>query len=557
MYSRQLHRLIVASRQEYRSLQTAPKSSSKYALSNELRPFLYVQLAREQAAEPQVEELNQLPPQHPHQKFRDGVAQVANQMAEVTLRNEQLATESRTIQEATATYQKLAKSLCKGGNGADLRPSERLCVSWFAPLNMKLSTEAAELAQTQNDSGKPYARVLLQVPPQELACITLHETMSSLLLHPEGVPYTRLATLIGRSVEFHFNMAHFKHDESVSTGVNMLFRERSHLAKWKKQKLARQIADGEWTEAFLAQTGSYLLSSLISCATICEDEYSSALVPALAAELVLPEMHKRTPQHKYRLVTCHKRVFDIIDERIMKSGRLFVVNKPMVCPPQPWTAPNHGGYYSYKSTLIRTDSLRHQMLLQAADLSKIYDPLNYLGSVPWRINSRVLDVVNTLWEAGGDVAGLVSSRPLAPLQLPDDEPVTPKQKGQLERKHLRRSRELYSLQCDTILKLQSAKSFEARRIYFPCNIDFRGRVYPLPPHLNHLGADLARGLLLFDEGRPLGPNGLRWLKIHLANMSGRDKLSFEDREAWTNQNLDNVAAVYRDPLGKINSDGLW
>jgi len=32
-------------------------------------------------------------------------------------------------------------------------------------------------------------------------------------------------------------------------------------------------------------------------------------------------------------------------------------------------------------------------------------------------------------------------------------------------------------------------------LYFPHNMDFRGRVYPIPPHLNHMGADINRGLL--------------------------------------------------------------
>lgn len=51
-------------------------------------------------------------------------------------------------------------------------------------------------------------------------------------------------------------------------------------------------------------------------------------------------------------------------------------------------------------------------------------------------------------------------------------------------------------------------------------MDFRGRVYPIPPHLNHMGADINRGLLEFSKGKPLGENGLYWLKVHLANKIG-------------------------------------
>lgn len=37
-------------------------------------------------------------------------------------------------------------------------------------------------------------------------------------------------------------------------------------------------------------------------------------------------------------------------------------------------------------------------------------------------------------------------------------------------------------------------------------------------HLNHMGSDLARGLLTFGEGRPLGETGLRWLYIHVSGL---------------------------------------
>jgi DNA-directed RNA polymerase, mitochondrial len=87
-------------------------------------------------------------------------------------------------------------------------------------------------------------------------------------------------------------------------------------------------------------------------------------------------------------------------------------------------------------------------------------------------------------------------------------------------------------------------------ICFPHNIDFRGRAYPMPPHLNHMGADICRGLLQFSEAQPLGERGFRWLLIHLANVCGVvDKQSFDNRVKWSLENLANILDSADKPLG--------
>ena len=85
-------------------------------------------------------------------------------------------------------------------------------------------------------------------------------------------------------------------------------------------------------------------------------------------------------------------------------------------------------------------------------------------------------------------------------------------------------------------------------MYMPHNVDFRGRAYPIPPHLNHMGDDLSRGLLVFADSRPLGKAGLRWLKIHLANLYGYDKGTFEERVQFVHEHLDEVYDSAERPL---------
>ena len=96
---------------------------------------------------------------------------------------------------------------------------------------------------------------------------------------------------------------------------------------------------------------------------------------------------------------------------------------------------------------------------------------------------------------------------------------------------------------------------EEERFFYPHNLDFRGRAYPMHPHLNHLGADPSRGMLEFAEGRPLGKTGLRWLKIQIANLMGGgvDKYSFDNRVKYADDNWGEIEDSAKRPLG----GGRW
>lgn len=153
--------------------------------------------------------------------------------------------------------------------------------------------------------------------------------------------------------------------------------------------------------------------------------------------------------------------------------------------------------------------------------------------------------------ADGELAGVTDS------ELAADEAL----QAVMERRHRNRyqravqhNRDLHSLRCDFRLKLGVAEMLRHDRFFFPFNMDFRGRAYPIPPHLNHLGSDVCRGLLLFDKPRRLGTHGLRWLKIHMSNLMGVDKVSFDDREAYID---DNLAEVYDSAANPLGGNGWW
>lgn len=76
---------------------------------------------------------------------------------------------------------------------------------------------------------------------------------------------------------------------------------------------------------------------------------------------------------------------------------------------------------------------------------------------------------------------------------------------------------------------------------------------PVPPHLSNVGSDLCRGMLKFSDAKPLGKRGLYWLKVHLANFAGKDKMSFDDRAKYIDDNLQSV----RDSVDNPFSESPW
>ena len=66
----------------------------------------------------------------------------------------------------------------------------------------------------------------------------------------------------------------------------------------------------------------------------------------------------------------------------------------------------------------------------------------------------------------------------------------------------------HSLRCDIEIKFSIAERFKEDQFYFPWNVDFRGRAYPVPPNLSHMGSDICRGMLTFAQPKALGPMGL-------------------------------------------------
>lgn len=281
-----------------------------------------------------------------------------------------------------------------------------------------------------------------------------------------------------------------------------------------------------------------------------------------------------------------------LSQAIAREKLLSPVLKPTLIPPRRWSGTREGGYwtpYVKGPRLIRFKVSQEQQRERAADeyealdMPKVYDAVHFLQEVPWRVNRKVLEAAQRLFEAGHGEAKLprppVDQWEPMPEYLkamaeelsgwrklhPEAKDVAPelagkdaavrswkRQRSEEKRADIRTGSRHAAAQTTLNLAWEFA---ERDRIYFPHMLDFRGRVYPIPTHLQPQGADLAKGLLEFAEGREITEEngGAGWLAIQLASVWGNDKWDFDKRIAWVEKNEAMWRSIAADPL----ADKRW
>lgn len=188
-------------------------------------------------------------------------------------------------------------------------------------------------------------------------------------------------------------------------------------------------------------------------------------------------------------------------------------------------------------------------------MEKIYSSVNTAQDTAWKINKRVLDVIETVYQWEHPIAGIPSAAEIVlPTRYAGMDEDTPAGKKLLKMwkkeciPHYRMEKARVSKRLATEFIVGQAKKFQSyNALYFPHNLYFRGRIYAVPL-FNPQGNDLTKSLLTFSNGKPIGENGFYWLKVHGANTAGVDKVSFEDRIKWVHDNESMILNCANDPL---------
>ncbi|CRH00123.1 DNA-directed RNA polymerase, putative [Plasmodium relictum] len=223
---------------------------------------------------------------------------------------------------------------------------------------------------------------------------------------------------------------------------------------------------------------------------------------------------------------------------------------PMICKPKRWTD-SEGGMLLLKNNFIRCN-IKPLFNINVCNLTRIKNIVSEIGNVKWKINKEILHYIEYAYLNGITIGKIPLNKNYSlpnsiDLKIHNNEEI---RKYYLLKEEINRLNKCLISERPTFLqKLAVAKTLKDNEmIYFPHNIDFRGRMYPLSPHLHHMSDDICRSLIVFYDEKEIGEKGLFWLKVHLANNFGKDKLNFEKRIQWVDENIEKIKKLSENPF---------
>ncbi|XP_059197973.1 DNA-directed RNA polymerase, mitochondrial [Centropristis striata] len=407
-------------------------------------------------------------------------------------------------------------------------------------------------------------------------------------LPPAGDSLKNIANILGNSVYTKYCVRQKHQNQMVEKLGNIYNAYTDLLAKDTKEydvlpseqwcKLEAEHSSGptlqgvetHWPYAVTVELGTYMMELMVKNLKINSD----ILNPAFDRKRIpiIYHMYTFRDTRQIGVIKPHPILVQIQQEAVEAKLTFDSSAMPMLCPPVPWTSVKFGAYLLTPTKLMRSveGATQHEVLLEKCEnLRAVLDSLNQLGSCAWTVNKPLLDIIISIFnDRGSDKLDIPPPLTEAPKILhfnPQDPTYTASEKAQMKKKMVaakKKYNEMLSLRITALYKLSIANHMRDEIFWFPHNMDFRGRTYPCPPYFNHLGSDVTRALLLFAEGKPLGPKGLDWLKIHFVNLTGlKKRSSIEGRLEYANSTMEDILDSADNPLtGKkwwMEADEPW
>ncbi|KAI9891345.1 MAG: DNA-directed RNA polymerase [Vezdaea aestivalis] len=459
--------------------------------------------------------------------------------------------------------------------------------TWFKHLAPAVQAETDKLTKAENDPNfklsntdlLTYGPFLRLLPAERVAAVTIIHIMHCLAHPTKSNRVSSVVASVGQALE----------DESIAEAIkrnikNPMVGDDPHTqyqqrlakmiskapaarnnstqaANWLSRRLRHSILfknepSRDWSDKIRFKVGAAAISLLVKTAMIPVERHDANTGDTITQrQPAFKHVYEYIQGRKIGMLSLNFAVKELLAQNAAPASVTKL--SPMVCKPKPWTGLKEGGYMETRLLALRTKNGSPEQLEYAnaaserGDMDQIYRSLDVLGQIPWKINRSVLEVMLKAWNSGEAIAEIPEAKPQlsSPEELSPDATLEDRLQWSRKMKEVENLRSgLHSQRCFINYQLEVARAYAEEDFFFPHNVDFRGRAYPIPPYLNHMGADNARGLLRFSEAKELGANGLGWLKVQLANVFGFDKASLKERQTFTMEHLDDIFDSADHPL---------
>ena len=460
---------------------------------------------------------------------------------------DQLELNLEMVDQGIARYRNKVQAARKRGLESEAPYGQRI-------IRSKLPVFITELEKRfeyhrKNPHAVPFWMPLIwDVEPETIAMLAMKSTIDGIC---EKRPLVSAAIRICSYIEDEVRMRRLKdeHPEvyhyaaiDVEKHANRSYRRKAEAFKRHDKGEARKgnIEPWRaWTRKEKVSMGTWMLE-LIRTST----------------HLIMFKMIGENPTRTVYHVTATDELFQWIQEYNEHNEVLKPLWLPTVESPNNWESVWKGGYSVADGlpplTFVKTYDMDHLRSLKFKDMPVVVDAVNHVQSTKWTVNDRVMDVAKWAWETNQEVGEMCRREDYDPpvwLKKYETDKDARKEYGRKASAVHRLNISLRSQRLHIIKTLWMAEKYAGKHFYYPHQIDFRGRMYPVPYFLSPQGTDLAKSMLLFSESETMYKPEVeaRWLAIHGANCFGNDKITLDERVEWVHNKKKEIHEVYSDP----------
>jgi DNA-directed RNA polymerase len=414
----------------------------------------------------------------------------------------------------------------------------------------ELADKVPEFLKVTNRQEKDFIELIQDLPKETIALCCLQ---TALHLMGQHIPKNYMAYVLnqlGKALEGEcYAQGLMDHDKKLAKRLDRLARSRHGNSRYRRQAV-RSIAKKNgyvveyWSRKQYAIAGNWAMNLL------------TAGLPDVFSLVVVNDKGEKE-------LALTENAFTLAEEAIKQAILADPVYLPIPNKPKPWTDWNEGGSWDLRfkkrANILRsryTETAAHvRGAIATGTMSPALEALNSIQAVGYKINTKILELVKWCHTNCVQVSGLPRAKDLTlPLrskewsQMSESEQKAWKIRANQVKK---RNRGFAAERVLMAEDLATAEYLEQRgTFYTPCNMDWRGRVYPLP-HFNYQREDRVRALFLFANGMPITEEAIYWLKVHLANTGDFEKVSkksFDERVLWVDRNIDLIIKVAENPF---------